>query len=189
MNKPKTNRQLLWLVGIILALVLIAYVVVSKREKEEKNLQEVAQTEQQAATRPLLEPFTIPDSNGTPTEVMPLIASNRITIIDFWASWCAPCMREMPNLVAIYDNYHGQGLGIIGISLDSNADDWQQAVQQQHMTWPQFSELKGWESTVVSTFDVNAIPHTIVVNSQGEILATGLRGEELANVVAKELNS
>ena len=98
-------------------------------------------------------------------------------------------MREMPNLVAIYDNYHGQGLGIIGISLDSNADDWQQAVQQQHMTWPQFSELKGWESTVVSTFDVNAIPHTIVVNSQGEILATGLRGEELANVVAKELNS
>ena len=108
-------------------------------------------------------------------------------LIDFWASWCGPCMNEMPNIVDIYNSYKDKGLGIIGLSLDSDYKRWKEATQANNMTWLQLSELRGWDSEVAKVNSVQAIPHTIIIDKNGNILATGLRGEDLKQFVAEAL--
>lgn len=115
------------------------------------------------------------------------IGKNKITVIDFWASWCGPCRQEMPQVVKIYESHKHQGLGIIGLSLDEDYDAWAKAVKDMNMTWPQFSDLRGWDDNAAQRFGVTAIPHTIVVDQQGNILARGLRGEDLHNFIDKQL--
>ena len=94
---------------------------------------------------------------------------------------------EMPNLIAMYTTYHEQGLGIIGISLDSDYNKWKNTVETMNMPWLQLSELRGWDSYVAKQFSVNAIPYTIIANKKGIILKKGLRGEELEQFVSSYL--
>ena len=100
-------------------------------------------------------------------------------LIDFWASWCGPCCREMPNIKEAYDKYHKKGFQIVGVSLDFKADAWKRAIEKYEMTWPQLSDLQGWKSTAASKYDVNSIPYTVLVDGDGKIVATGLRGAAL----------
>lgn len=134
-----------------------------------------------------LTPFSLPSLDGTELDIMSVVKQNRITIIDFWASWCGPCRQEMPFMVELYQNYHERGLGIVGVSLDSNHDAWQQATKQLGIVWPQMSDLKGWDNAAAQMFHVNSIPHTIVVNNNGKILKRGLRGEDLELFVSQQL--
>ncbi len=106
-------------------------------------------------------------------------ARHDVTIVDFWASWCGPCRREMPSLVRLYGEYRDRGLGIIGVSLDESRPDWVGAVEQMGMDWPQVSDLKGWGNEVAVRYGVRSIPFTAVVDRKGRLLASGLRGEEL----------
>ena len=131
--------------------------------------------------------FTQPGIDGTPVSLMNEVAKNKITIIDFWASWCGPCRQEMPFMVELFGKYKDKGLGIIGISLDEDSDVWKAATQQFNIPWPQMSDLKGWENAIAKHFCVNSIPHTIVVDQQGKILKRGLRGEKLQEFIADEL--
>lgn len=131
--------------------------------------------------------FQMNDINGKPLRIMQEVAKNRVTVIDFWASWCGPCVGEMPGMVALYDQYKGKGLGIFGISLDSNQDAWQNATNKFGITWPQVSDLKGWGNEAARMFNVKAIPQTIVVDSTGTILKKGLRGDELKMFVDSTL--
>ncbi len=102
-------------------------------------------------------------------------------LVDFWASWCGPCRRENPNVVAMYNELHDKGVGfeILGVSLDDSKENWIKAIEADELTWPHVSDLKGWSNAVASQYGVNSIPHTVLVDPEGKIIAHKLRGEEL----------
>lgn len=131
--------------------------------------------------------FTLDDIKGKKVNLMSEVKKNKITILDFWASWCPPCMREVPNLVDIYDRYGEDGLGIVGVSLDESKDDWKNTVESMGMKWVQVSDLKGGESPVVRLYNVQSIPHILVIDSEGRILSEGLTGTELEEFIADHI--
>lgn len=131
--------------------------------------------------------FTMNDINERPMSILSEIAKNKITVIDFWASWCGPCLREMPSMVEMYKKHKDSGLGIIGISLDSRKTDWENATKRFSIEWPQISDLNGWNNAAAQMFNVQSIPYTIVVSSDGTILKKGLRGSELEEFVSEKL--
>ena len=149
----------------------------------EEHLGATANTEEGA----VMEDFTLLNLAGSPVSVMSEVRKNKITILDFWASWCAPCRRQMPKMKEIYSRYRDRGLGIIGISVDDDADEWKQAVEQLSLPWIQLSDLKGDNSEVGISFGFHNIPFVIVVDQQGKILRRGLRGHALEDFVANEL--
>lgn len=103
----------------------------------------------------------------------------KVTIIDFWASWCAPCRQENPNVVKIYNEFHAKGLNIVGVSLDEDASKWKAAIEKDQLTWTQVSNLKGWKDPIAKQFDVNEIPKTFILDEKGNVVAQNLKGEEL----------
>lgn len=131
--------------------------------------------------------MTINDIDGKAVRLYDEIAKHDITLIDFWASWCGPCRAEMPNVVALYDECKSKGFGVIGISLDEDKDKWQSAVKSLNMTWLQLSDLKGWHNALAVAMEVRAIPHTVIVDSKGNILANGYRGDRLREFVLSNL--
>ncbi|MBE9577254.1 TlpA disulfide reductase family protein [Flavobacterium proteolyticum] len=110
----------------------------------------------------------------------------KVTIIDFWASWCGPCRGENPNVVALYNEFHAQGLNIIGVSLDKDAAKWKEAIAKDGLTWPQISNLKYWNEPIAKMYNVESIPATFILDAKGNIVAKDLRGDELRAKV-KEL--
>lgn len=131
--------------------------------------------------------ITEPGLDREPFSLNDEIARHEITIVDFWASWCGPCRQEAPNLVATYGRYKDKGLGVVGVSLDNEFDAWAAAVRELGLTWPQVSELRGWDDGAAQTLGVRSIPHTVVVSKDGKILARELRGDDLDAFVAKQL--
>ena len=131
--------------------------------------------------------FSQPAPDGTSLSIMSEVSQHRITIIDFWASWCGPCRQEIPSVIELYKKYKDKGLGIVGVSLDNDKDEWLTAIKQLNMAWPQMSDQNDWGNSVAKLFNITSIPHTIVVDQQGKILRHGLRGEALANFVAEQL--
>lgn len=103
----------------------------------------------------------------------------KVTLVDFWASWCPPCRKENPNVVKMYQALHPKGLAIIGVSLDTSAEAWKKAIAQDGLTWPQISNLKGWKDPIALQYKVEEIPTTLVLDAQGNIVARGLTGEAL----------
>jgi len=103
----------------------------------------------------------------------------KVTMIDFWASWCKPCRMENPNVVKIYDKYKSKGFEIFGVSLDQNGEKWVEAIAQDKLTWKHGSELRFWESSFVPAYSLDGIPMTYLLDENGVIIAKGLRGEQL----------
>ena len=149
----------------------------------EQQIGNASKTEEGA----VIEDFTMPSIEGVPMSIMSEVRKNKITVLDFWASWCGPCRQETPLMVEIYKKYKDKGLGFVGISLDEDGDAWKQATDQLGIVWPQMSDLKGWENAAAQMFNVTSIPHTIVVDQQGKILRRGLRGEQLEQFIAGQL--
>ncbi len=129
----------------------------------------------------------IPDTDRNKVSLRGEISKHKITVVDFWASWCGPCRQEMPNMVKLNEEFADKGLGIVGISLDNENSAWQQAIKEMNMNWTQLSELRGWDDDAAKMFGVRAIPHTIVFNQEGKILARDLRGNELHEFVKEQL--
>ena len=152
-----------------------------------QQMEQSIKRSQNTAEGSVIKDFSQPAPDGNTLSVMEIVKANKLTIIDFWASWCAPCRQEMPNMVTLYSQYKDKGLAIVGVSLDENKDAWMQAIAQMKMEWPQMSDLKGWENAVAQEFSISSIPHTILVDQQGRILKRGLRGPELENFVQEHL--
>ena len=112
---------------------------------------------------------------------------SKVVLIDFWASWCPPCRAEMPNLVKAYKDYKDKGFDIVGISLDSKADAWAKGVKDLNITWTQLSDLKGWQNSGAALYGVNSIPHTVLVDKDGTIIAKNLHGQELEDKIKEVL--
>lgn len=112
---------------------------------------------------------------------------SKVTIIDFWASWCPPCRKENPNMVALYKKYHDKGLNIIGVSLDKTAESWKQAIQKDGLLWPQVSNLMYWDEPIAKLYGVEQIPAPFVLDASGKVIARDIYGEELEKTVEKLL--
>lgn len=97
-------------------------------------------------------------------------------LVDFWASWCGPCRAENPNLLKAYDTYKSKGFTVVGISLDSDANKWKKAIEEDRMPWTQLSDLKGRENEIAQYYNVRGIPWNILVDPDGRIVARNLRG-------------
>src|SRR5690606_6885921 len=108
-------------------------------------------------------------------------------LLDFWASWCAPCRDENPNLVKQYNTYKDKGFTILGVSLDDTRDKWLKAIENDKLTWHHVSELKQWDSKVVGQYQIQGIPASFLLDKEGRIIAKNLRGDELGDFLNKTL--
>lgn len=119
------------------------------------------------------------DPNGKPAKLSDYIGKSKVVLVDFWASWCAPCRREMPRLVDMYAKYKKKGFEIVGVSLDRDAASWKKGIDQLKITWPQISDLGYWESEAVKAYAIRSIPHVMLLDKDGTIISRGLHGDEL----------
>lgn len=112
----------------------------------------------------------------------------KVVLIDFWASWCGPCRRENPNVVRMYNEYKDKGFEILGVSLDRERERWLDAIEKDGLTWRHVSDLRGWKNEVAQAYGVHSIPHTVLLDEEGRIIARNLRGAALEKKL-KELFS
>lgn len=131
-----------------------------------------------------------PKFSVTSLEGKPLALENykgKVVLIDFWATWCGPCVQELPNVLSAYKLYHDKGFEIIGISLDESKDKLEAFIKENAMTWPQFFDGKGWGNELARKYGINSIPATYLLDTEGKIIARDLRGAGLEAAVAKAL--
>jgi thiol-disulfide isomerase/thioredoxin len=121
--------------------------------------------------------ISLPDTSGREVALSSL--RGKVTLVDFWASWCGPCRRENPNVVAAYKKYHPKGLEIYAVSLDRDKGHWTQAIEKDKLPWIQVSDLLQWESKAARAYGVQGIPNNFLLNKDGKVIATNLRGKTL----------
>ena len=127
--------------------------------------------------------IVLPDTSGSLFSLSSL--KGKYVLIDFWASWCSPCRQENPNVVKAYQMYKDKGFDILGVSMDQNKKNWLKAIKDDNLTWHHISDLKGWACEGGKLYGVNSIPHSVLIDKEGIIIAKDLRGEELLNKLAE----
>jgi peroxiredoxin len=130
--------------------------------------------------------FTQNDQEGNPVSLSSF--KGKYLLIDFWASWCGPCRHENPNVVKLYTEFKDKGFDILGVSLDQKKEAWLKAIEDDQLTWSHVSDLKGWKNEVANLYGVSSIPHTVLLDKEGKIIAKNLRGDALKEKVAELLN-
>ncbi|MBR6251163.1 MAG: AhpC/TSA family protein [Bacteroidales bacterium] len=150
--------------------------IVEEREAQQKT----------AEGKPYID-FEATKTDGDKLKISSVVESNKLTLIDFWASWCGPCRAEMPFVIDAYEKFHGKGFEIVGVSLDNSKDAWLGAIDQLKMNWLNVSDLAGWDCEYAALYNVRAIPSNFLVNKDGIIVGKNLRGDDLAAKIAEEL--
>ncbi len=119
-------------------------------------------------------------NNPEGTEIKLSSLKGKYVLIDFWASWCGPCRKESPTVVKMYNKYKNSGFTVYSVSLDDNLEAWKGAIKADGLIWPNHvSDLKKWNSPMPQLYGFNGIPYTVLINPEGKIIGTGLRGESL----------
>lgn len=131
--------------------------------------------------------FEMADSLGIMHKLSDYVQTNKVTILDCWASWCGPCRALMPELKRIYSEYHDKGLEIVGVSFDKEKHAWTQCTKQMDLPWVHLSDLKYWECEVGHIYGVNGIPFTLIIDHDGIIQGCNLHGEKLRNAIEESL--
>ena len=132
--------------------------------------------------------FTQNDADGNPIKFSDIYSQNELTLIDFWAAWCGPCRGENPNVVAVFNDYKDKGFTVFGVSLDREKEAWLKAIEDDKLTWAHVSDLSYWQNAAAQLYAVNSIPHSLLVDKTGKIVAKDKRGEELRKTVAEILD-
>ena len=133
--------------------------------------------------------FSLPDQYGNMIHLDDF--KGKFLLIDFWASWCPPCRKENPNLVKLYKKYNPKGLAFLSISLDGLNNDengkkkWVNAIIEDQLNWINVSELKGWNSEIVNLYNITNIPHTVLIDKKGNIIAEKVFGKKLEHEIEK----
>ena len=127
--------------------------------------------------------FVQNDPDGKPVKFSDIYSKNKLTMVDFWASWCGPCRAFNPDLVKIYKKYHKKGFEILGVSHDRDYDAWVKGIKDDKLTWPQVSDLKFWDNEVGRMYYVRYIPQNIFVDQNGIIVGRQIDKPEVANFI------
>lgn len=127
----------------------------------------------------------LPNQLGDTVSLANVIGHNKYVLLDFWASWCPPCMGEMSYLREAMNKYGEKKFAIYAVSLDDNHESWQNAINKNNLFWYQVSDLKGWESTAAALYSVSSIPANFLISHEGRIVAKNLRGKELDKKLAE----
>lgn len=143
----------------------------------------VAQSERKLLAASALDPgnvapeISLPNPDG---EMLPLSSlRGKYVLIDFWASWCKPCRLENPNVVKLYNRYKDKGFEVYGVSLDKDRQKWIKAIEEDKLTWSHVSDLQFWNSAAAQLYNVNSIPFTVLIDPEGKVVQTKLRGRAL----------
>ena len=146
----------------------------SPKGKEIRKMIDVYATVAVGKKAPEINQFT-PDSNRLSLSSL----KGQFVLIDFWASWCAPCRRENPNIVKAYNQFKDKGFTVFGVSYDTKKPNWLQAIKEDNLSWQQVSTLTGWENETSSLYGIKAIPSNVLVDKDGVIIAKNIFGKKL----------
>ena len=130
-----------------------------------------------------------PNADGEQVSLESVVRNpaNKYVLLDFWASWCGPCMGEVPHLKKTYDEFRKKGFEIYGVSFDEDRGDWLGAVEQNDMNWLHVSEVKGFDNQAAKDYAIQGIPSNFLIDGQGTIVARNLRGEALYEKISELL--
>jgi thiol-disulfide isomerase/thioredoxin len=128
--------------------------------------------------------FEEKDLNGNPLSIHKY--KGKVVLVDFWATWCGPCMAELPNVLKAYQKYHDKGLEIVGINLDRDKETLQRFLKKNEMTWAQFFDGKVWQGAMPEKYGIIGIPTMYLLDKDGRILARDIQGEALEIELAKQ---
>jgi thiol-disulfide isomerase/thioredoxin len=149
------------------------------------KLKEIVESLKRTAIGVVAPDFTMNDPEGKPIQLSSL--RGKVVLIDFWASWCGPCKKENPELVKLYQKYHGKGFEILGVSLDKSKDDWVKAIKDDQLTWLHVSDLQFWQNAAARLYAINGIPLSFLLDKDGKIVAKGLTPDQIAEKLDKIL--
>ena len=156
--------------------------------KSSKTVDEIP-TPPDHATGKVITAFEAKDTEGKAVK-FPGDYTGKVVLLDFWATWCGPCMSEMPNVVKAYEKHHASGFEILGVSLDNeqSVSRMPEVMTKAKMNWKQIADGKGWKAEIAQKYVISSIPATFLVDgTTGKIIGTNLRGEALEAAVAKAL--
>lgn len=163
--------------------------IVNLMNPETKNIKRIGEiiadidVEKKVAVGENYTDFKLPGINGDVIALSDLVGKTDFVLVDFWASWCGPCMQFLPELQKFYAKYKGSKLEILGVSLDDNKDAWKGTVSVHKISWKLVSDLKGWKCEGSRAYAVNSIPSTVLIDKSGKIVGKNLSIPEMEKLL------